>query len=88
MVNEGVKTPQIAMHFDFRWSRALCSKYCGHRAGTTQAASTESVNLRSLVGVARLEAIAPIGKRPALLTGHHLLAHRTTLSSAGVPTLL
>jgi len=44
-------------------------KYCGPRAGTTQAASIESVRLRRLVGVARaplwrgarLEAFGPIG---------------------------
>jgi len=44
-------------------------KYCGPRAGTTQSASTESISLRRLVGVARGQL-----RRGARLEGNRLMA--------------
>jgi len=71
MINENVE--KRAVHFDFP-SLALRLKNCGLRSGAAQAALMEIVSLRRFVGVARaplrrgarLEAIGPIGSRPAL----------------------
>ena len=68
-----LKVSHFTLIFAGQWSRDPCAskKYCGSRAGTTEAAAIESVRLRlrRLVGVARgplwrgvrLEAIGPIG---------------------------
>ena len=68
MMIEGVKNLRSSFLFSMAKNPHF-KKNCGHRAGTTQAASIESVNLCEFVGVARgsfwrggrLEAIDPIG---------------------------